>query len=140
MRRECYLLLHRTKADPLWILAQAPQIPADLARDQYRDTGNPLIGAQHLHWSTTSTGPFGLGMENKDGPRPYLEAELDPSVHPPHERPKERLGAKVLIDATRKFEYPAISLPPMQFLQRVHTKWSDCGLPPLGTLRLPKGL
>ena len=52
----------------------------------------------------------------------------------------ERLGAKVLIDATKKFEYPAISLPPMQFLNRVYSNWSDYGLPALDTLRLPKGL
>jgi 4-hydroxy-3-polyprenylbenzoate decarboxylase len=66
--------------------------------------------------------------------------ELDPSVHPPEVILKERLGAKVLIDATKKFEYPAISLPPMQFLQRVYANWSDYGLPALDTLRLPKGL
>ncbi len=66
--------------------------------------------------------------------------ELDPSVHPPDVILKERLGAKVLIDATKKFEYPAISLPPMQFLQRVYSSWSDYGLPALDTLRLPKGL
>jgi 4-hydroxy-3-polyprenylbenzoate decarboxylase len=54
--------------------------------------------------------------------------------------PAERLGAKVLIDATKKFEYPAVSLPPMQFLQRVYASWADYGLPPLDTLRLPKGL
>jgi hypothetical protein len=28
----------------------------------------------------------------------------------------------------------------MQFLQRVYSSWSDYGLPPLDTLRLPKGL
>jgi 4-hydroxy-3-polyprenylbenzoate decarboxylase len=54
--------------------------------------------------------------------------------------PPERLGAKVLIDATKKFEYPAISLPPTQFMQRVYANWSDYGLPALGELRLPKGL
>jgi UbiD family decarboxylase len=66
--------------------------------------------------------------------------ELDPSVHPPDVILAERLGAKVLIDATKKFDYPAISLPPMQFLQRVYSNWSDYGLPALDTLRLPKGL
>ena len=66
--------------------------------------------------------------------------ELDPSVHPPTVIPPERLGAKVLIDATKKFEYPAISLPPTQFLQRVYSSWSEYGLPALDELRLPKGL
>jgi 4-hydroxy-3-polyprenylbenzoate decarboxylase len=61
-------------------------------------------------------------------------------VHPPEVMLKERLGAKVLIDATKKFEYPQISLPPMQYLQRVYANWSDYGLPPLDELRLPKGL
>jgi len=66
--------------------------------------------------------------------------ELDPSVHPPEVILKERLGGKALIDATKKFEYPGISLPPMQYLQRVHANWSDYGLPKLDELRLPKGL
>ena len=61
-------------------------------------------------------------------------------MHPPNVILPERLGAKVLIDATKKFEYPAISLPPMQYLQRVYSNWSDYGLPALDTLRLPKGL
>jgi 3-polyprenyl-4-hydroxybenzoate decarboxylase len=66
--------------------------------------------------------------------------ELDPSVHPPDVILPERLGAKVLIDATKKFEYPAISLPPMQYLQNVYSNWSQYGLPELDQLRLPKGL
>ena len=66
--------------------------------------------------------------------------ELDPSVHPPDVIPPERLGGKALIDATKKFDYPPISLPPMQYLQRVYSNWSDYGLPELDQLRLPKGL
>jgi 4-hydroxy-3-polyprenylbenzoate decarboxylase len=66
--------------------------------------------------------------------------ELDPSVHPPEVIAKERLGGKAFIDATKKFDYPAISLPPQQYLQRVYNGWSDYGLPALDQLRLPKGL
>lgn len=64
--------------------------------------------------------------------------ELDPSAHPFDEMPAERKGAKVIIDATKKWEYPPLSLPPRERLDRVAQRWAEYGLPPLGELRLPK--
>jgi 4-hydroxy-3-polyprenylbenzoate decarboxylase len=64
--------------------------------------------------------------------------ELDPSGYPPEEIPTENLGSKVIIDATRRWKYPAISLPPRQRLEQVAENWADYGLPPLDDLHLPK--
>lgn len=64
--------------------------------------------------------------------------ELDPSGHPPQEIPNEDLGSKVVIDATRRWKYPAISLPPRARLEAVVENWDAYGLPPLDQLRLPK--
>jgi UbiD family decarboxylase len=66
--------------------------------------------------------------------------ELDPSGHPPEEIPVEDLGSKVLIDATRRWKYPAISLPSREQIEKVAARWPTYGLPPLDDLHLPKGL
>ena len=52
---------------------------------------------------------------------------LDPSM------PKERRewGAKMGIDATRKFPYPPVSLPPADMLQQVKDMWPKYHLPQL---------
>ena len=52
---------------------------------------------------------------------------LDPSM------PKERRewGAKMGIDATPKFPYPPVSLPPAEMLQKVKDMWSKYNLPEL---------
>jgi 4-hydroxy-3-polyprenylbenzoate decarboxylase len=66
--------------------------------------------------------------------------ELDPSGHPPNEMPAEELGSKVIVDATRRWTYPAISLPPRHRIQQVADNWEAYGLPPLDEVRLPKAL
>lgn len=63
--------------------------------------------------------------------------ELDPSGHPPTEIPAEDLGSKVIIDATRRWNYPPISLPPRERLEQVAASWDEYGLPPLSGLQLP---
>lgn len=52
---------------------------------------------------------------------------LDPSV--PKERRKH--GSKVCIDATRKFNYPDVALPPKEMLSKVRQQWRSYGLPDL---------
>jgi UbiD family decarboxylase len=66
--------------------------------------------------------------------------ELDPSGHPPDEIPLEELGSKVIIDATRHWKYPPISLPSRKHLETVAERWAEYGLPPLEEIRLPKSL
>ena len=66
--------------------------------------------------------------------------ELDPSTDPPDAMPTEKFGAKAIIDATRKWKYPAISLPPQKCIDQVLSRWGDYGLPPLDQVRLPKGI
>jgi len=64
--------------------------------------------------------------------------ELDPSSLPPGAGPEDMKGTKVIIDATRKWRYPDISLPPLPRMKQVAANWSAYGLPPLGELKLPR--
>jgi 4-hydroxy-3-polyprenylbenzoate decarboxylase len=66
--------------------------------------------------------------------------ELDPSGHPPEEIPEEDLGSKVIIDATRRWKYPPISLPSREHMDEVAKLWPSYGLPPLDEVLLPKCL
>jgi 4-hydroxy-3-polyprenylbenzoate decarboxylase len=54
---------------------------------------------------------------------------LDPSAAPPEvplwERP---LSSKVLVNATKKWEYPEIALPSNEYMERVASSWKEYGL------------
>ena len=66
----------------------------------------------------------------------YIETDiqavgLDPSMAPrdvPQHDPIRLVGSRVAIDATRKHDYPAISLPPQEHLDRVADRWDDYGI------------
>lgn len=66
----------------------------------------------------------------------YIEKDvqavgLDPSQAPPsvpQHHPSRTVGSRVAIDATRKHEYPAISLPPKEHLDLVAAKWKEYGI------------
>ena len=50
------------------------------------------------------------------------------------------LRDKVIIDATRRWQYPAMSLPSREHMEKVAARWADYGLPALEQVHLPKGL
>ncbi len=52
---------------------------------------------------------------------------LDPSV----QSERKGRGAKMLIDATRKFKYPEIALPPKEMMETAKRQWNSYGLPEL---------
>jgi UbiD family decarboxylase len=62
---------------------------------------------------------------------------LDPSsAHPdlPNEKqwyPDPRGASSMLIDATRKWHYPPVSLPLREYMERAREIWEENGLPPL---------
>lgn len=60
---------------------------------------------------------------------------LDPSVAPPEELREGRRGearpSAILIDATRKWDFPPVSLPKKEFMERARKIWEEEGLPPL---------
>ena len=66
----------------------------------------------------------------------YIERDvqavgLDPSQAPPSVRqhdPSRYVGSRIAIDATRKHEYPGISLPPREHLDIVASKWKEYGI------------
>jgi UbiD family decarboxylase len=65
---------------------------------------------------------------------------LDPSMGSPEEVAKKGRGglsSRVIIDATCKWRYPEIALPPREMLKRVGQRWHDYTLPPLGELWFP---
>ena len=65
--------------------------------------------------------------------------ELDPSALGPDYVPDSEPAAKVIVDATRKWDYPDISLPPLDKMREVADNWEAYGLPPLDELKLPRG-
>jgi UbiD family decarboxylase len=64
--------------------------------------------------------------------------ELDPSSFEPGKTQADISGAKMIIDATKKWDYPAVSLPPLEQMRDVADNWADYGLPPLDELKLPR--
>ncbi len=60
-------------------------------------------------------------------------AELDPSAIPPEQERSARdaLMSTMLIDATRKWPYPPISLPAREFMEGAKKIWEELGLPAL---------
>jgi 2,5-furandicarboxylate decarboxylase 1 len=66
----------------------------------------------------------------------YIERDvqavgLDPSQAPssvPQHHPTRQVGSRLAIDATRKHEYPGISLPPQEHLDLVASKWKEYGI------------
>ncbi|HWO41146.1 MAG TPA: UbiD family decarboxylase domain-containing protein, partial [Candidatus Eisenbacteria bacterium] len=66
----------------------------------------------------------------------YIERDvqavgLDPSQAPasvPQHHPSRHVGSRVAIDATRKHEYPAVSLPPKDHLDLVDRHWKEYGI------------
>ncbi len=63
-------------------------------------------------------------------------AALDPSAAPPGQRTRQRTFepadcSALLIDATRKWPYPPISLPRKEFMVRARELWQELGLPKL---------
>jgi 4-hydroxy-3-polyprenylbenzoate decarboxylase len=72
---------------------------------------------------------------------PMILNSLDPSAAPPGEDRGQRVfqtasGGALLIDATRKWPYPPVSLPRQEFMERALELWQELGLPPL-QLRAP---
>ena len=64
--------------------------------------------------------------------------ELDPSSFAPGLAAAEASGAKMIVDATRKWDYPELSLPPAARMREVAENWDEYGLPPLDDLKLPR--
>ncbi len=62
-------------------------------------------------------------------------ADLDPSNAPPDEPdtnyPFPNGNSSLLIDATRKWAYPPVSLPKKEFMERARQIWEELGLPRL---------
>jgi len=66
----------------------------------------------------------------------YIERDvqavgLDPSQAPksvPQHAPIRQITSRIAIDATRKHEYPAVSLPPKEHLDLVASRWKEYGI------------
>jgi UbiD family decarboxylase len=64
-----------------------------------------------------------------------MVSELDPSIAPPNETrtsyPVPSGCSAMLIDATAKWDYPPLSLPKQEFMERAKKIWEEEGLPNL---------
>jgi UbiD family decarboxylase len=66
----------------------------------------------------------------------YIERDvqavgLDPSQAPPsvpQHHPSRQVASRIAIDATRKHDYPAVSLPPQEHLDIVAGRWQEYGI------------
>jgi 4-hydroxy-3-polyprenylbenzoate decarboxylase len=70
---------------------------------------------------------------------PGKAMHLDPSVAPPGEsrdQSVDQYGSAIMINATRKWDYPPVSLPKLEFMENAQKIWKEEGLPPL-TLKTP---
>lgn len=58
---------------------------------------------------------------------------MDPSTAPmeQHTERTHQLTSSMMIDATRKWDYPPVSLPKKEFMERARQIWEEEGLPPL---------
>ena len=66
---------------------------------------------------------------------------MDPSAAPDEAFPVgERTGAKVIIDATKKWAYPQIALPPRKYLEEVIKRWPQYGLPEIDSSWVFRGV
>jgi 4-hydroxy-3-polyprenylbenzoate decarboxylase len=66
---------------------------------------------------------------------------LDPSALPPDKETRNmtvqaEFGSCVLINAVRKWDYPPVSLPAKQYMEKAKAIWEELGLPKL-TPRTP---
>lgn len=70
---------------------------------------------------------------------PGIIGELDPSVAAPTEArnpyPLPSGGSAVLINATTKWDYPPVSLPRQEFMERAKKIWQEEGLPELTAVK-----
>lgn len=63
---------------------------------------------------------------------PGKRIAMDHSITPPQEKRQEAVyGSGLMINATRKWDYPPLSLPEKGFMERAKQIWEDEGLPPL---------
>ncbi len=62
---------------------------------------------------------------------PMSPNPLDPSLSPPGRRVRGAPGGALMVDATRKWPYPPVSLPGKPFMERARELWAELGLPPL---------
>jgi 4-hydroxy-3-polyprenylbenzoate decarboxylase len=62
-----------------------------------------------------------------------VSTALDFSLAPPSSREavESVRGSAILIDATRKWEYPPVSLPRREFMENAQAIWRELKLPPL---------
>ncbi len=90
-----------------------------------------------LLWAIT----FRVRPEHDVRVSPERSPGLDPSIAPSlstdvtGRRPSG--GAGLQINATRKWDYPPVSLPKKEFMVRARELWAELGLPPLGEPKSP---
>jgi len=129
----CVIQVNRAEgAEPgrlLDVLAQHPRLVSKLV--VVVDEDIPIRDANAVNWAIS----FRSQPHRDCRIVPATQLSLDPSLVPVEERgiaQFERLKASaLLIDATRKWAYPPLSLPAREYMERARQRWDELGLGPL---------
>ena len=124
----------RTPAEPWQALHAAAALDSItgkiiIAVDEDIDPREP----EAVNWALS----FGMQPKRDISIVEHKASMIDPSAAPPGSPEEEAIFPKpsgasaVLIDATRKWDYPPVSLPKRQFMERARELWEQEGLPPL---------
>jgi 4-hydroxy-3-polyprenylbenzoate decarboxylase len=129
----CVIQVDRTEgAEPgrlLEVLAQHPRLVSKVV--VVIDDDIPIRDANAINWAIS----FRSQPHRDFQIVPATQLSLDPSLVAVEERgiaQFERLKASaLLIDATRKWAYPPLSLPAREYMERARARWDELGLGPL---------
>ena len=127
----CVVRMSRSMARPMEALRVIADIPRAapkilIAVDEDIDPRD----ADAVHWAMSYRMQPHRDVEIHDI---QISTALDFSLAPPSSRAEaEKMKASaILIDATRKWDYPPISLPKKEYMERARTIWRELGLPEL---------
>jgi len=128
----CVVCIKKTHLSQAWrvlygVVARAPRHKIITVVDEDIDPRN----ADSVNWAISWRVQPHRDIRIVQG----IIAELDPSLAPPTEPrtayPIPSGGSALLINATTKWDYPPVSLPKKQFMERARQIWEEEGLPEL---------
>jgi UbiD family decarboxylase len=111
------------------VLAQHPRLVSKMV--VVVDEDIPIRDANAINWAIS----FRCQPHRDVRIVPATQLALDPSLVPPGDRRSAQFdkleASALLIDATRKWAYPPLSLPAREYMERALARWNALGLGPL---------
>ncbi|MBI4186324.1 MAG: UbiD family decarboxylase [Chloroflexi bacterium] len=127
----CVIKMKKSHPAQVWqvlngTIAQVPRVKMVVAVDEDIDPRD----ADSVNWAISYRAQPHLDVRIVQG----MMVGLDPSASPPtvqEEYPAPSGASAMLIDATRKWDYPPVSLPRKGFMEEARQIWEELGLPKL---------